>query len=92
MTISDRDVRTMLRVIDSPDDAAGPDAPLPLSVLHGLKDLIRCDTISFFQLDSAGQTMPMGQELPDDYYSPQHLVELERAALGRTSATATGRC
>ena len=65
MTLSDRDVRTMLRVAD-PDDPAPSPGAVPWSVLHGLKALIPCDAIAFFQLDSDRRTMPWGQDLPRD--------------------------
>jgi len=78
MTISDRDVRTMLRITASPDDvASGPDEPLPWSVLHGLRDLVRCDGMTFFQLDSTRQVVSMAQDLSDDDHSPDQLAELE---------------
>jgi DNA-binding CsgD family transcriptional regulator len=81
MTISDRDVRTMLGIVTCPDDpAGGPGGPLPWSVLHGLRDLIRCDGISFFQLDSDRQAISMSQGLADDGddYSPAQVADLER--------------
>jgi len=65
MTLSDRDVRTMLRVAD-PDDPAPSPGTLPWSVLHGLQALIPCDAIAFFQLDSDRRTMLWGQDLPTD--------------------------
>ncbi|WP_433378030.1 helix-turn-helix transcriptional regulator [Actinoplanes sp. CA-142083] len=65
MTLSDRDVRTMLRVADPDDPAPSPGAE-PWSVLHGLKALIPCDAIAFFQLDSDRRTRPWGQDLPQD--------------------------
>ena len=78
MTISDRGVRTMLRITASPDDvASGPDEPLPWSVLHGLRDLVRCDGMTFFQLDSTRQVVSMAQDLSDDDHSPDQLAELE---------------
>jgi DNA-binding CsgD family transcriptional regulator len=81
MTISDREVRTMLRIVTNPDDPADdPDRPLPWSVLHGLRDLIRCDGVSFFRLDSGQQTVTMFQGLADndDYHSPDQVADLER--------------
>jgi DNA-binding CsgD family transcriptional regulator len=67
LTISDRDVRTMLRIATCPDDTAGgPDTPIPWSVLHGVRDLIRCDQIACFELDSDRQVLPWGQNVPDD--------------------------
>jgi DNA-binding CsgD family transcriptional regulator len=67
MTISDRDVRTMLRMVDCPDDApGGPDQPIPWSVLAGLRDLISCESINFFELDSDRQVVQYNQTLPDD--------------------------
>jgi len=67
LTISDRDVRTMLRITNSPDDAAGgPDEPIPWSVLHGLRELISCESVSFFQLNSDMRGVTASQALPDD--------------------------
>ena len=67
LTISDRDVRTLLRIANSPDDAAdGPQAPIPWSVLHGVRDLIPCDQIACFELDSDRRVLPWGQNLPAD--------------------------
>jgi DNA-binding CsgD family transcriptional regulator len=70
MTLSDRDVRTMLRVAD-PDDPAPGTGTLPWSVLHGIKALIPCDAIAFFQLDSDRRAMVWGQDLPQDGESDQ---------------------
>jgi DNA-binding CsgD family transcriptional regulator len=81
MTISDREVRTMLGIVTCPDDSAGGlDGPFPWSMLHGLRDLIRCDGISFFQLDSGQQTISMLQGLgdDDDDYTPDQIADLDR--------------
>lgn len=50
MTISERDVRTMLRIVDSPDDGGSAD-PLPMSIALALVDLIRCDQVTLAALD-----------------------------------------
>jgi len=65
MTLRDRDVRTMLRVVDADDPAPAPGA-LPWSVLHGLRSLIACDMVAVFQLDSDRQRLLWGQDVPDD--------------------------
>lgn len=62
MTLSDRDVRTLLDVVGSPVSAD----PLPWPVLHGLRTLIPCDELSFFQLDSDRRRMLWSQDLPAD--------------------------
>jgi DNA-binding CsgD family transcriptional regulator len=80
MTISDRDIRTILRLTNSPDDApGGPDQPMPWSVLHGLRELIQCDALAFLQLDSSRHTLPWAQELPDDDVSEAQAVDLIQA-------------
>ncbi len=79
MTLSDRDVRTMLRIVGRPDDAdRGPD-PMPWSVLHGLRTLIRCDTMSFFQLDTDQQQQPWAKNLPDDAVPEADAAALDAA-------------
>lgn len=76
LSISDRDVRTMLRITNSPDDVAGgPDEPIPWSVLHGLRQLIRCESVSFFQLNSATNGIAAAQALPEDDSGEPELFE-----------------
>jgi len=79
MAISDRDVRTMLRVVQPDDTASGPAQPIPSSVLDGLRELIGCDSISFFELDSAAQTSPTMQEVPDPGFTQAREAELVQA-------------
>jgi DNA-binding CsgD family transcriptional regulator len=63
VTVSERDLRTLLGII-SGERGDPPPAGLPLSVLSGLKDQIRCDVLSFFGLDASRQTTWFGQDLP----------------------------
>jgi DNA-binding CsgD family transcriptional regulator len=65
VTVSERDLRTLLGIISS-DSGDLPPAGLPLSVLSGLKDQIRCDVLSFFGLDSHRQAVWFGQDVPAD--------------------------
>ncbi|GAA0516810.1 hypothetical protein Ade02nite_85060 [Paractinoplanes deccanensis] len=57
-------MRTMLGLIGSPDDDADP-GPMPWSVLHGLRELISCDALAFFRLDSDRREVPWARDLPD---------------------------
>ncbi|WP_239152399.1 helix-turn-helix transcriptional regulator [Virgisporangium aliadipatigenens] len=52
----------MLRLANSPDDPDGQE-PMPWSVLIGLRDLIRCDAVTFILLDSQHCAIPFGQEI-----------------------------
>jgi len=55
VTIRELDARRLLGII-SDDRADLPAEGLPLSLLHELTDVIRCDLLSLFLLDSARQT------------------------------------
>ena len=51
MTLSERDVRTMLRIVCGPDDG-GSANPLPMPIVLALFDLVRCDTVTLAALDA----------------------------------------
>lgn len=51
MTISDRDVRTMLDIVHAAD-REDPDQPLPWPVLASLKQLIGADAVQLCQYDT----------------------------------------
>ena len=64
-SVKDRDLRRLLGVIDaarSTDVAAG----LPLAVLHRVRALVACDTVSFVEFDSAQQINFVAQGIADD--------------------------
>jgi DNA-binding CsgD family transcriptional regulator len=61
MTISERDLRTMLDIVGGADDGVRTD-PLPPSILDGMRRLIRCDNVTFTRLDSARQVTDFDQE------------------------------
>jgi DNA-binding CsgD family transcriptional regulator len=79
MVLSDRDVRTMLRVVHPDDEASGPTQPIPVSVLAGLSGLIGCTSISFFQLDSERRTLPASQDLPEEDFTEALKAQLTQA-------------
>jgi DNA-binding CsgD family transcriptional regulator len=65
VTASERDLRTLLGIVA--DDRGDPPADgLPWSLLADLMDLVRCDAIAFFGLDSDRRTSCFGQDLPAD--------------------------
>jgi len=64
MTVTNRDLRAMLRLVASPDDENAPE-PLPWSVLAGLQELISCDTVTFVQFDAQRREVLLGQEISD---------------------------
>jgi DNA-binding CsgD family transcriptional regulator len=63
MAITGRDLRTLMRIV-APDDAGSTD-PLPESVLSGLRELIRCDSIVFTMLDTVQREDVMEQVAGD---------------------------
>jgi DNA-binding CsgD family transcriptional regulator len=64
MTISERDVRTMLCLVADPG-GEDPTEPLPWSLLAGLKELIPCHTVQIHQFDSQSREEVLDQELSD---------------------------
>jgi len=65
VTASERDLRTLLGIVA--DDRGDPPAEgLAWSLLADLTDLIRCDAIAFFGLDSDRRASRFGQDLPAD--------------------------
>jgi DNA-binding CsgD family transcriptional regulator len=65
VTASERDLRT-LAGIASDHRADLPPEGLPPSLLSELTDQIRCDSLSFFGMDSDRQEIWFGQEVPAD--------------------------
>jgi hypothetical protein len=63
VTPSERDLRTMLDIVNA-DPADPPPGGLPLPVLDALCRLIPADLLSFFGLDSGGQTGLFMQDFP----------------------------
>jgi DNA-binding CsgD family transcriptional regulator len=66
VTVSERDLRTLLGIV-SDDRSDLPAEGLPPSLLAELTDLIRCDVLSVFGLDSSEQSWWIGQEYPADF-------------------------
>jgi DNA-binding CsgD family transcriptional regulator len=61
--ISDADVGTMLRIVNA--QANGDlGQPLPWLIFAGLKELVPCDVVSFFDLDSERQSGSFDQSIP----------------------------
>jgi DNA-binding CsgD family transcriptional regulator len=87
VTTSERDLRTLAGIVT--DDR--PDLPadgLPPSLLAELKDLIRCDELSFFGLDSDRQDIWFMQEIPAGNHPGAEDQELEKAYWDQHSACA----
>jgi DNA-binding CsgD family transcriptional regulator len=63
ISFRDADVRAMLRIVNA---EAGGDLgqPLPWSTVSGLKELVPCDLVSFFDLDSERRSGSFEQSLP----------------------------
>lgn len=64
MTITERQLQTMLRLARAPDDD-DPVQPLPWSVLAGLKELIPADSIAFVLFDASRRECYFDQEIGD---------------------------
>jgi DNA-binding CsgD family transcriptional regulator len=65
LMVSELDVRKLLGII-SDDRGDPPAAGLPWSLLHDLTDVVRCDAVSFFELDSGRQATGFAQDIPAD--------------------------
>jgi hypothetical protein len=63
LMVSELDVRKLLGII-SDDRSDLPAAGLPRSLLDDLTDVIRCDAVSFAELDSGRQTHGFIQDAP----------------------------
>jgi DNA-binding CsgD family transcriptional regulator len=61
--ISDADVGTMLRIVNAQADG-DLGQPLPWLIFAGLKELVPCDAVSFFDLDSERQSGSFDQSIP----------------------------
>jgi DNA-binding CsgD family transcriptional regulator len=67
MNIRDRDLNALVRLVNEGREATSdPAATLPLCVLVGIRSLVPCDTIAFFQLDSVAQQLSSVREWPGD--------------------------
>ncbi len=77
-TISDRDMRTMLEIANY-RDGGGPAEGMPWAVLHGLRELISCEGVAFFHLDSAQQATLSGQDVPHDDLTDAQGEDLRQA-------------
>jgi DNA-binding CsgD family transcriptional regulator len=66
MTITQRDLRTMLDIVATPGDPETSD-PLPVSVLTRLRELIPSDAVTFVMLDSQRHEAVMGQDFGDGH-------------------------
>jgi DNA-binding CsgD family transcriptional regulator len=63
VALTDRDVETMLSIVND-HRGEGLGEPIPWSVIAGLKDLVGCDVVSFFDLDSERESTSFDQTLP----------------------------
>lgn len=63
LMVSELDVRKLLGII-SDDHEDLPAAGLPRSLLRDLTDVVRCDVMSFFELDSGRQATGFMQDIP----------------------------
>jgi DNA-binding CsgD family transcriptional regulator len=61
MAIGEAELRTMLQIVNAPDDAEDVE-PLPRSVLAGLSRLFRADAVHFMRLDVERREIPLYQE------------------------------
>jgi DNA-binding CsgD family transcriptional regulator len=62
-----RDLDAAVRLVrEGRDDDRDPGAPLPWSVLAGLRQLVPCEAVILSLHDSVGGTEPVHQELPED--------------------------
>jgi len=63
LMVSEQDVRKLMGII-SDDRGDPPAAGLPWSLLRDLTDVVRCDAVSFFDLDSGRQGGGFTQDIP----------------------------
>jgi hypothetical protein len=61
MTVRDAELRTMLRIVNAPDDAADGE-PLPRSVIVALSQLFGADAVFFMGLDVEQRETPLYQQ------------------------------
>jgi DNA-binding CsgD family transcriptional regulator len=92
VTASERDLRSLAAIVtDERGDV--PAEGLPLSLLTELADLIRCDQVSFFGMDSSRQEISFMQEIPvipGDEAVEDGYWELHRACEGCNYPERTG--
>jgi hypothetical protein len=78
MTVSERDLRTMLRLVSDPGDDHRTE-PMSCELLHELKELIACDSIVVTQLDTMRCEILFMQSFPaDDGSTRSQDIELEQ--------------
>lgn len=63
LTVSDKDLDTMLEIVNGAHDG-GIGEPLAWSTFEGLKELVRCDVVSFIGLDSEARQISFDQSVP----------------------------
>ncbi len=63
VTVSERDLRTLLGIVTD-DRGDLPAAGLPDSLLADLMNVVRCDVVAFFGLDSGREAYWFGQDVP----------------------------
>jgi DNA-binding CsgD family transcriptional regulator len=67
MSVPERDLHALVRLVnEGREDPADPGAPLPWPVLDGLRSLVPCDSVSFFQLDPGRREASPIQDAPAD--------------------------
>jgi DNA-binding CsgD family transcriptional regulator len=62
MAVGEMELRTMLRIVNAPDDDAADGEPLHQSVLAALSQLFRADLVHFMRLDVERREIPLYQE------------------------------
>jgi DNA-binding CsgD family transcriptional regulator len=65
LMVSELDVRKLVGIISEDRDDL-PAAGLPPSLLRDLTDVVRCDAVAFFELDSGRQAGGFTQDIPAD--------------------------
>ena len=63
VTVRERDLRTLLGIVTD-DRGDLPAAGLPDSLLADLMNVVRCDVVVFFGLDSGREAYWFGQDVP----------------------------
>jgi DNA-binding CsgD family transcriptional regulator len=66
VTFSERDLRTLLRIVSDDRGDLPEHGGLPLSLLSELTGQIRCDSVSFFGASPGLQEFTFGQGVPDE--------------------------
>ena len=78
----ERDLSALRRLLaDGSDDDRDSAAPLPWAVLDGLRAFLSCDTLAFFNVDSARRMCNVNQEAPARLSGPDPNAAAESHAL-----------